>query len=291
MNNFSVNVTDPVSNYNDQLVTIASMIGRSAHRQAIFECIYEGKKQIKTIAEIAQKTKLTPKHVLTEGRKLSGYAFEKVPLGYKKKREFATCYRKILSLAKDKKKRDNLPTKISHKVGTNQLILTVKFPVGAKNAHLITIDDIDTFDKSHSVSTEDTSNFREEQIKEGFKKIVGEDGSFRDWGGEKSDLYTTRLLFKRKRISTAIAFKGRGTSGKLVPAKMGKNGDQIGRLFTEPAVLFLVVYNGQIDSSIISQMQAYAIGQAIGGKDVYFGVIDGNDLGRIASAYPSAFSK
>jgi hypothetical protein len=126
-------------------------------------------------------------------------------------------------------------------------------------------------------------------IKHAFAKILGERGSFKDLGGEKSDLYTTRTRLAGRRIAAGIAFKGRATSGKLVPAKMGTNRDQINRLFDEPADLFMVVYGGQIDSSIISQMQAFAIGKAMGGNKIYYGVIDGTDLGRLAYAYPKLF--
>jgi hypothetical protein len=129
-------------------------------------------------------------------------------------------------------------------------------------------------------------------IKDAFARIAGEGGKFKDWGGEKSDLYTNKLRVKGKRRATAIAFKGKGTTRKLVPAKMGKNGDQIDRLFDEPAEVFLIVYCGQIDSSIVSQMQAFAIAKkALRGQKVYFGVIDDDDLGRIASGYPRAFKK
>jgi hypothetical protein len=71
---------------------------------------------------------------------------------------------------------------------------------------------------------------------------------------------------------------------------MGKNGDQIGRLFDEPAEVFLIVYCGQIDSSVVSQMQAFAIAKkALTGQRVYYGVIDADDLGRIAAGYPKEF--
>jgi hypothetical protein len=78
----------------------------------------------------------------------------------------------------------------------------------------------------------------------------------------------------------------------LVPAKMGKNGDQIDRLFDEPAEVFLIVYCGQVDSSIISQMQSFAIAKkAMNGQRVYFGVIDEDDLGKIVAGYSEHFNK
>lgn len=287
MNSSPVPVTDLLSNFNDQLVTAARLVGRSKRRQEIFKIIYTGKRQVKTINEIARQTGMSQTHVLKEGGKMAGLLIEKVTEGYKKKKEFSTRYRTILAIATDKKKLKMIPTKVTPTIG--DLKVNVQFPAQAKNAIFITIDDIDSFSLAKGKKPSRVDHLGEEKIKEAFKKIIGEDGVFKDWGGERSDLYSTRIVFKGKRVSSAIAFKGKGTIGKLVPAKMGKNGDQINRLFTEPAELFLVVYGGQVDSAIISQMQAFAIGVAVGGRKIYYGIVDGNDLGRLISAFPSTF--
>lgn len=285
----SVPVSDFLSNVNDQLAAAARIIGRSKHRQAIFRAVYHGQKQIKTIDEIGSAVGISPVHVLKEGGKMAGLLLEMVPGGYKKKKEFATRYKAILAMAEDKRKLERLPTKTSPKLNANALRVAVSFPSAARNARFITIDQIDSFKKVGSQSGSGMRLLPEDQIKRGFSKIAGEYGTFKDWGGEKSDLFTTRVRVGGKRIATAIAFKGRGTWGKLVPSKMGKNGDQINRLFSEPAELFLVVYGGQIDSSVISQMHAFAVGIALGGRRIYSGVIDGTDLGRLIAAYPDCF--
>jgi hypothetical protein len=286
-----VAVSDFLSNHNDQLVTAAKIVGKSKDRQKVFEAIYKGKSQIKTVDTIKSITGLSNIRILQEGGKMAPLLVEKVTGGYKKKVEFSTRYRKILAMAKDKTKMDRVPTKTKPRGNSGKYTVNISFPKGADRAEFIEVESIDSFSKiKHATSFIDTTAFGEEKIKKGFQKIVGETGTFKDWGGERSDLYTTRFLLKNKRIPTAIAFKGHGTKGKLVPAKMGKNGDQIGRLFSEPAQLFLVVYNGQIDSSIISQMKAFAIATALGGnKKIYFGIIDGNDLGRLVSVYPTSF--
>lgn len=292
MANSPVPVSDFLSNHGDQLVNAAEIIGRSEDRQKVFHAIYNGKTKIKTIEFINKTTGLSNVRILQEGAKMCPMLIEKVPGGYKKKVEFSTRYKKILAWAKDKTKRNRIATKA--KLGNHQgSLININFPKSATNAKLLTIDDIKSFSKIRGIkSSLDTTFYKEEVIKKAFQQIVNEKGLFKDWGGERSDLYTTQIFLKNTRIPTAIAFKGRGTKGKLVPAKMGKNGDQIGRLFSEPAQLFLIVYNGQIDSSIISQMRAFAIGNALGGsKSIYFGVIDENDLGRLAYAYPSAFKK
>jgi hypothetical protein len=287
----SIPVSDFLSNVNDQLAAAARILGRSKHRQAVFETIYRGQKQIKTIQEIMAKTHLSQTHVLKEGGKMAGLLVEKVPGGYRKKNEFATRYKTILAMARDKKKLDSLPTKTAPKLSVGGRI-TVSFPRLGQNAKLISIDEIESFSP---VRTQDPPSkigkpLREKKLKNAFAKIIGEKGSFKDWGGEKSDLYTTKLRWKGRKVAAAIAFKGKATKGKLVPKKMGTNGDQINRLFQEPAQIFLVVYWGQIESSIISQMQAFAIGNALKGGKVYYGVVDGSDLARLAAAYPDHFS-
>jgi hypothetical protein len=283
-------VSDLLSNWNDQMAAAARILGRSKHRHAVFETIYRGQKQVKTIAEIMKSTGLSQVHVLNEGGKMAGLLIEKVPGGYKKKKDFSTRYLGILGLARDRRKLDRLPTKTSPKGGAGAKI-TVSFPRSGQNAKFISIDDIDSFSKARktAVPAKHIKPLRERKLKLGFAKIIGEKGPFKDWGGEKSDLYTTKMRVAGKRLRAAIAFKVKATKGKLVPKKMGKNGDQINRLFDEPAQVFLVVYCGQIDSSIISQMQAFAIGNALKGGRVYYGVVDGSDIERLISAYPDCF--
>jgi hypothetical protein len=285
----SIPVSDFLSNFNDQLVSAARILGRSKHRQDIFRFVYYGPKQVKTIEEIRNETGLSQTHVLKEGGKMAGLLLEKVAGGYKKRKEFSTRYKSILAMARDRKKLQRVPTKTSPRVSIKGPKLSVSFPSSARNARLITIDDIDSFSKIGTQARRDVKALREKVVKQVFVKIIGEKGSFKDWGGEKSDLYTTKLRMRSRRVPAAIAFKGRATTGKLVPGKMGTNGDQINRLFDEPAEIFLVVYGGQIDSSILAQMRAFAMGRAIGGHKAYYGVIDGTDLGRIAAAYPAYF--
>lgn len=88
----------------------------------------------------------------------------------------------------------------------------------------------------------------------------------------------------------AFAFKGPGKKGKLVPGKLGKNGDQIQRLFREAADVYIVQYHGQIDPSVPQQMQAHAVSKShYTGGTIYYGIIDGHDSERLRLAYSKAF--
>jgi hypothetical protein len=287
----TVSVSDLLSNLSDQVVNSAKLMSGAKQRQSIFEAIYKGQQQEKSVQQIMKITNLSQIRVLNEGKKL-GPLVEKVRGGFRKKKELAPHYKKILALARDKTKLGKVPTKISPKISAGELRITVGFPAAAGKALPITIDDIDSFAKAKHRSAGKLGPVREELIKAAFASIVGEGGTFKDWGGEKGDLYSNKFRVKGARRAVAVAFKGKGTRGKLVPGKMGKNGDQIDRLFDEPAEVFLIVYCGQIDPSIISQMHAFAIAKkAMNGQKIYFGVIDDDDLGKLAAAYPHQFKR
>jgi hypothetical protein len=156
------------------------------------------------------------------------------------------------------------------------------------------VDDIVSFKAVRMISDANDTKIKtmsEKTFKAGIARILKEDGEFKDWGGETNDLSTTRLrVTPSKRIAVAFAFKGPGTSGKLTPGKMGKNGDQIQRLFQSPVEVFLVQYWAQVADSVREQMAAFARIKAIAtGKKIQYGVIDGQDTARIVAAYPSAF--
>lgn len=284
----AISVSDLLSNLNDQVVNAAKLMHRSKARQRVFEAIYKGQKQQKSVQEIVHATGLTQIRVLNEGKKL-GPLVEKVPKAFRKRHELAPHYKKILAFARNPRSTDKVPTKVTPRATASASSVQIRFTPAAAKAIQITIDDISPF-ACIKRTAKKLGAVREQVIKAAFAVIIGERGKFKDWGGEKSDLYTSKLRIKGARRAAAIAFKGRGTSGKLVPAKMGKNGDQIDRLFDEPAEAFLIVYCGQIDSSVVSQMRAFAIAKkALAGQKVFFGVIDADDLGRIVARYPSAF--
>lgn len=286
----TVPVSDLLSNLNDQVVNSAKLMTKSPQRQHIFEAVYKGQKQEKTVQEIMRVTGLSQIRVLNEGKKL-GPVLEKVRGAFRKKKELATHYKKILALARSPKKLAAVPTKVSPHIKTGPVKVTISLPKTAGKTHHITIEEIDSFAKAKK-NAKKLGRMPEARIKKAFARIFGDQGTFTDWGGEKSDLYTTKCRVKGTRRAIAIAFKGHGTGGKLVPSKMGKNGDQIGRLFDEPAEVFLVVYCGQIDSSIVSQMHAFAVAKkAFNGNQTYYGVIDDDDLGRIAAGYPNEFRR
>lgn len=293
-------VSDVRSNANDQIAHAAKVIGRSRARRLVFGAVCTGKKRIKTIADIAASTRLDRKQVLNAGKHLldNQLFFRQTKVdgdtAYEKDSFYAKNKTRILSLAANPQKLAELPTKTNPRAQPAPTV-QIKLPRRHVDIRHITVDDIASLSKVRVVTRRSVSPVKmpEKDFKSGFQSVLGETGRFQDWGGEKNDLWTTRLKIKSTRVRAAIAFKGPGQRGRLTPAKLGKNGDQIQRLFSSDADAFLVQYWGQVDQSVYEQMKAFAIARSInsGGEPVWYGVIDGMDSARLIRAYRGAFPK
>jgi hypothetical protein len=289
-------VSDSLSNTNEQVEQAAKAIGRSAIHRKVFEAIYKGKQRVKSADEIARRSKLTRKQVLTSGKRLaSRHIVEQVgnyrDTSYRKIDFFHTHKHQILSLAGNAKKLAALPTKRRQTVSIPQ---TITLRTKGASAVRISIDDVQSFSKVKKVNDDGNlpESVSEKAFKEGVQRIICEGGQFTDWGGERNDLFTTRLRLNGKRRAAAFGFKGPGKRGKLVPAKMGKNGDQIQRLFQSTAEAFFVQYWQEIDESVLDQMRQLAIAKSLmDGHAVWYGIIDGQDSYRLYRAYRNQFSR
>jgi hypothetical protein len=294
----SLGVTDYRSNPNDQIAHAVRVIRKSKHRQRVFSAIYEGKKLEKAASYLVKATGLPRIRILQEAGVLSGNGIviktkvrtaKGVETGYRKDPFFSQHKDKILSLAISKSKFEKFPTKITPRVAGG--IIKVSYPRRMVNTHRITIDDIDSFSrvKTSIAKKEPSRPVYENRVKKGIMKILGQKGHFDDWGGETTDLESW-VKIQGKRLAASFALKGKATSGKLVPGKMGKNGDQIQRLFRSSADVFLVQYWGQVDGSVAEQMEKIAIAKSVAdNKRIYWGIIDGADTKRLISAYAKYF--
>ena len=293
----TLNVADVRANLNENIVHAAKIIGRSKARRAVFEEIYRGKTKIKTVDELMQSTGLGRVHVLNEGKKLAGngiVAQVKVDgrTAYEKDEFFVHHKKRVLALVDDPSKRSTYPTK-QEPHGQQKTVVQIRLARSQPLPQLITIDEVESFAaviQTAAASGSGLSDLLEERVKRFLQKVIGEGYDFRDWGGERNDLYTNKLRFRGKRRTAAFALKGRATTGPLTPKKMGKNGDQLGRLFTSEAQLFFVVYHSKIDEAVAQQMFAHAVARALAGTRVYYCLIDGDDLARLVAAYPKEFA-
>jgi hypothetical protein len=249
---------------------------------------------MKTVQMLVKATGLNNVDVLHAGAKLVGnrlVGVEKVNgrTAYVKDPFYNQHRKRILGLATNPSALKALPTRNNLPSGSLQVVL--KLPKKSIQVKLITIDDIDSFVRVKPLRFISGQTPVDELVfKTGVKTILNEEGKFQDWGGEKNDLFTTRLVMRGKRIATAFGFKGKGTRGILTPKKMGKNGDQIQRLFGSNASVFIIQYWGQIDQSVIEQMHALAVAKsALEGRSIHYGIVDGNDTQRLVAAYPEHF--
>jgi hypothetical protein len=151
------------------------------------------------------------------------------------------------------------------------------------------VDSIDSFSLVRNVRVrrmpeelKPLQNISEQNVKQAFGEIINEPNVPRDWGGEQSDLFSTQVTLGGERISSAFAFKGPAKFHPMTMADLGKNGDQINRLFGEPANLLVLQHCHQISSPVRDTMRAFA--QQMGNPRL-FCLIDGYDTLRVLKAY------
>lgn len=150
-------------------------------------------------------------------------------------------------------------------------------------------DDIDAFANIKEEDSPSRAQLKvlraipEDDIKRAVAGLVGEPAVPKDWGGERSDLFTSRVSVDGRRLSTAFLFKGPGGGFEPMTFRhLGKNGDQVDRLFTEPADLLVLQHCHEVRASVRGMMRAYA--NQLGNPRRYC-IIDGYDTVKILRAY------
>lgn len=289
----SLAVKNITANADEMKAHAAKVIGKSTFKRKVFQAIYNGKKKQKTKNELIAMTGIKNevrllqecntlyREELIDRKKINNeFVFLKIPF-------YSHHKNKILNFKGDKDKIKKFLN--DYKTTTSTKI--IKIERKSYSTKLITINEIDSFKKVKGIrKTKITTQYPEKTIKEGIQKIINQPGKFKDWGGEKNDLYSTNIQYNGKRFPVAFAFKGKATKGKLTPKSLGKNGDQIQRLFESPAEIFIVMYQGEIDQSVIQQMETFATVKSIStGKKIYYGVIDKQDTDKIITAYKTKF--
>lgn len=80
--------------------------------------------------------------------------------------------------------------------------------------------------------------------------------------------------------------KGPGIGRKeMTIADCGTNGDQLVRLYTTPANLFVVQYVGPIAEAIIKDAEGKTAVLRAQGREAHFLILDGQDTARVLFAY------
>jgi len=297
-------VSDSSSHRRDQIANFAEVLRNAPAKQKVFEAVYYGKKKVKTVKEISITTGYKSKRVteiakpLARGEKLFEQGRMKTKQGmvtiYKKIDFVVTNKKKILTLARNSKRFDKYFTKTNSK-GESKSMQTIilKVPFKAETIY-VQLEQMEEFSRVKDVILKSSSaqdRLPEVAVKTGIIKLLGEAHVPKDWGGENNDIFSTKLTLFNKKRRVAFALKGPAKSGPLVPKMMGKNGDQIQRLFSAPAEVFIVQYEGEVKESIFTLMEQLAKAKAVSGGPVYWGVIDNEGTKKIRVAYPKAFKK
>ena len=292
----SISVIDPRSHPQDVIALAARVLSKSLTRREVFRFVYRGKRKRKRMEEILAACRSPKKTVYSATKSLSNnHLIHEVTdagkLSYEKEGFLDAHKGKILSLAADPKKLARFPTP-SNPVRSGQSTISLRISSSLVKVRELSFEEVDEFSRVRAHKTSGLNpRLRENAIKQGFQRILRERGRFRDWGGEHSDLLA-RVHLRGKAHSAAFAFKGRATKGRLTPRQMGRNADQIQRLFASHATVFFVQYSGQIDESVLEQMRIAATAKSYStGQLIYYGVIDGAGTGRLMAAYPAAFRR
>jgi hypothetical protein len=146
------------------------------------------------------------------------------------------------------------------------------------------LSNVSPFDRAVNESSARTTELTklqsilESDVKHAFAEILGEAFVPKDSPSETSDLQTTRLRLSDQQVSAVIAFKGRGLPKPLTVANSSKHGNQISKLFSEPAELVIFQHCHKVTSHFRNHMRAFATRT---GHLKPFLIIDGNDTVRI----------
>ncbi|WP_342086175.1 hypothetical protein [Dyadobacter sp. OTU695] len=151
------------------------------------------------------------------------------------------------------------------------------------------IEDIEEFKKVRLIERADNSldlernrKIPEQAIKRHIAEILGERHIEKDWGGESSDLFTCNLSLAGKRRKAAFVLKGPSHFKTMRMRDLGKNGDQLVRLFDEPADIFIVQHCHNVSQDVRKTVHAFA--SRVDRLSRYC-IIDGIDTQRLLLAY------
>lgn len=159
----------------------------------------------------------------------------------------------------------------------------------AGRAVQLCVEEVDSFALvKHTMATEipDVSEMLESDVKRMFAEIIGEPFVPKDSGSEKSDLFTSRLIYEGSRLNAAFLLKGRSVRGVMRIKDLGDSGNQVLRLLQEPADVYVVQHVNAISTDVIKHLRDQCRLKAQEeSRDIYFCVIDGTDTARILRAY------
>lgn len=99
----------------------------------------------------------------------------------------------------------------------------------------------------------------EDQVKQKFARLLKESYVPKDHGGELSDLIAP-ITVDGRRYRAAFLLKGPGNGvGPMTFKKLGKNGDQLVRLFKEDADVYVIQHCHRVTPAVVDTARAFAM--------------------------------
>ena len=156
------------------------------------------------------------------------------------------------------------------------------------------VEDIDSFRKVRDVNPAAVLDvlragyldLPEDSVQMALERILSVPVHKADWGGEQNDLYTANVLVNGARHETAFLLKGNGLKAAQMQIKhCGRNGDQLLRLCSSPARLFVVQYVGMIAEAVVADIDGKVQQARAKGKEAWYCIMDGQDTARVLRAY------
>ena len=144
------------------------------------------------------------------------------------------------------------------------------------------IDQLNSVDFSWTPTPQEFYQLKEvpeQTVKEVFCRILSEFEPAKDWGGEEADIFSSNLSVDGKRRSAAFLLKGPAKFHEMKPTDLGKNGDQIVRLYNTPADVFVLQHCHKVGPAVRKTMEAFAL--SIYSANRQYLIIDGYDTARI----------
>ena len=123
----------------------------------------------------------------------------------------------------------------------------------------------------------------ERTVKETIAGLLGEHDVPADWGGEESDLFSAELLVGGRRRTGAFLLKGPAKFHQMMPRDLGKNGDQLYRLFNIPADIYIVQHCHTISPAVRKTVEAFALQRSLTAACRYV-IMDGYETARLLRA-------
>jgi hypothetical protein len=291
--------TEFVATSEETIQKIATDLAGSGRKFRVFKAIYSGGGKPKDAALLAKRTHLIEMVVLQLATPMAHQQYcERVKykgrIAFKKHQHINAVRHSIFRLAKNRKL---LAKHVSARTPKQTISVRVKSRERTEiKIREVFIDDIDEFRRARTLKAAKLQpltplRLPEKVFKYGVASILGNKGKFTDWGGERNDLYTSHIIIDGHRRSTAFGFKGPATPPPLTPRKLGKNGDQIPRLFSSTAEVFFVQFEGKIEESVKELMLTHAIRKSHETRhEILYGIIAFEDSHRLRTKYSAHFT-